>query len=201
MRFSEAHHDNPWPRDMVIRVEQPSTLLLLLFVRSAWRLDDNGVPALDSVPDAGSTIPPAGFDREAANARWAADWARAFEVVVPPRGPLREPDAETLRLLDAEFDVLLHAVSVEDYWRQGLDLEAESNWEQTFWPGAPPPGSMGPEHDAVEWLVPVWRSGVRVIVELPFVGYYVKRVDLEHVVVSRATRTDPQLYSLALSTL
>jgi len=49
--------------------------------------------------------------------------------------------------------------------------------------------------------VPVWRSGLRKIVELPFAGFYVDRIDLERVVVSRTTRRYPELYSLALSTL
>lgn len=203
MLSSDVPGENSWPRDMVIRVDQPASLLFLLFVRSAWQLDESGVPPLDSVPAAGSTVPPAGLDRDEVNGHWKADWARAFESVVPPRGPLRRPDAATLRLLDADLDAdeLFRAVSVQEYWRQGLDHDAETAWEQSMWPAPPPPGGLGPEADAAEWLVGVWRSGVRSIIELPFAGYYVKRVDREHVVVSRATRSDPQLYSLALSTL
>jgi Txe/YoeB family toxin of Txe-Axe toxin-antitoxin module len=53
----------------------------------------------------------------------------------------------------------------------------------------------------VEWLVPVWQSGLRTIIELPFAGYYARRVDREHMLVSRTTRNDPELYSLALSTM
>ena len=202
MRFTDGFDPGPWPNDMLITViDDASTLLLLLFVRSAWRLDDNGVPPLEGVPDAGSTRAPAGLDRAEANARWAADWARAFEVVAPPRRITGGPDAAMQRLLDAGASVeeLLEATSPESYWRTGLDVEAEWAWRRSL-RREPREGSLSPEHDAVEWLVPVWRSGLRTIIELPFAGYHATRVDVERVVVSATTRNDPELYSLALST-
>jgi len=186
---------------LITVVNDASTLLLLLFVRSAWGLDDNGVPPLESVPEAGSTRAPEGLDRRAANARWAADWARAFEVVAPPKVQMGAPDAAMLMFLDGGLDAdeLMHAVSTETYWRVGLDVEAEWAWRRSLW-REPRAGVLSPEHEAVEWLVPVWRSGVRTIIELPYAGYYAKRVDSERVVVSTTTRQDPELYSLALST-
>lgn len=202
MRFADGLDHGPWPDDMLITVvDDASTLLLLLFVRSAWGLDDNGVPPLESEPDAGSTRPPEGLDRAEANSLWAADWARAFEVVAPPRAGVGVPDAAMLRLLDEylNLDELLAAASPETYWRVGLDVDAEWAWRRSLW-RQPREGIVSPEHEAVEWLVPVWRSGLRTIVELPYAGYYARRIDTECVVVSSATRHDPELYSLALST-
>jgi len=201
MSFIDRSPEADWPRDMAISVAQPSTLYLLLFVRSAWGLDDNGVPLLDVEPAPGTTAPPAGFDRPAANARWADDWARAFEAVVPSIARTSGPDAATRELLDGDssLDELMHAVSTEAFWRIGLDLEAEWEWRRD-----PPrpwrPGSLSPEHDVVEWLVPVWRTGLTTIVELPFAGYYATRIGRRHAVISRVTRRDPELYSIALST-
>jgi hypothetical protein len=202
MRFADGLDHGAWPNDMLITVvDDASTLLLLLFVRAAWGLDDNGVPALEFPPDIGTTSPPEGLDRAETNARWAADWAHAFEVVAPPRGRVGVPDAATQRLLDDHLglDELLARTSPESYWRVGLDVDAEWAWRRSLrrpYRAASP----SPEHDAVEWLVPVWRSGLRTIVELPYAGYYAERIDAECAVVSSVTRRDPELYSLALST-
>jgi hypothetical protein len=100
---------------------------------------------------------------------------------------------------DVDFDELLQGRSSEAYWRVGLDAEAEWAWRRSLWQ-APREGIPSPEHEAVEWLVPVWRSGLRTIIELPYAGYYAKRLDSERAVVSATTRRDPQLYSIALST-
>ncbi|GAB2448783.1 hypothetical protein HD599_001880 [Conyzicola lurida] len=198
MQTMDPSHEGAWPRDMVISIDQPSTLTLLLFVRSAWGLDANGVAPVEAEPDPGSTRAPAGLDMEAANARWIDDWARAFDAIVPrPEWISREPDALTLLMLEADSEGYFDWVaSVESFWREGLDDEACWAWQSRL---TEHHGS--PEHDAVEWLVPVWRSGVTTIVELPFAGYYVRRLSRETIVVSAATRRDPQLYSLALSTL
>ena len=202
MQFSDGWDPGLWPGDMLIAVETPKPLMLLLFVRSVWQLDDNGVPPLESQPEAGSTRAPDALDRADANARWAVDWARAFEVVAPGRAQIGEPDAATRLLLDADlnWDELLQGVSTTAFWSTGLDHEALWAWERSVRRPARE-GVLGPEHEAVEWLVPVWRSGLRSIVELPFAGYYAQRVDREHLVVSNATRNDPELYSLALSTM
>jgi hypothetical protein len=225
MQSADPSPGGLWPRDMLIAVERPSTLMLLLFVRSAWELGDNGVPLLDGRPDPGLTRGPAHLDVRLADERWARDWARAFEVVAPKTARGGRPDDAMRQLLDAypvdtvlgadadtdpglsavaglssRFDEFLRSVSIETYWRTGLDDDALRVWQNGL-ERPPRPGSLGPEHDAVEWLVPVWRSGVRTIIELPFAGYHVERIDREHVVVSGATRNDPELYSLALSTL
>jgi hypothetical protein len=183
---------------MVISIDQPSTLTLLLFVRSAWGLAADGVPPLDHEPPTGATRAPAGLDRAAANARWRDDWARALDAVTPRAEWIsREPDALTLLMLEADSEGYFDRIaSVETFWREGLDDEAWWAWQRRLTEHR---GS--PEHEVVEWLVPVWQSGVTTIVELPFAGYYVRRLSRETIVVSAATRHDPQLYSLALSTL
>lgn len=203
MQFADGLDHGPWPHDMLITIEeQPSTLMLLLFVRDAWGLDLNGVPPLEASPSPGATRPPDEMDRDETNGRWAADWARAIEAVSPSSAPIREPDAELKRLLDADlsFDELMEAVSIETYWRAGLDAEAEWAWRRSLEPDRSV-GWPSPEHNAVEWLVPVWQSGLRTIIELPFAGYFARRLDREHTLVSRVTRHNPELYSLALSTM
>ena len=58
MQASDPMPDNPWPNDMVIRIEDASSLTYLLFVRSTWQLDIDAVPALESEPDIGSSFKP-----------------------------------------------------------------------------------------------------------------------------------------------
>lgn len=55
-----------------------------------------------------------------------------------------------------------------------------------------------PEHQSLPALIAAWEQGLTTIVQLPYAGPYAKRINRRHLVVSRHTRMNPQLYSGAL---
>jgi hypothetical protein len=72
MRFTEPVPHNPWPHDMVIRVDDtPQHLTVLLFIRQAWGVAANAdVPPLAPVPDIGASRLPGVPDWKEWEARW-----------------------------------------------------------------------------------------------------------------------------------
>jgi hypothetical protein len=186
---------------MGIRVERPESLLYLLFVREAWGFAPLGSPALDPPPDPGRSRRPVGVSDDAALARWAADWACAMERFEPPVGAPRPPDAETLAALrdlsDSEL-VAWAAGRPARYWAAGVDDDAFRFWVELCTPARVTALERTPERRSLPALVAAWRSGVRVVLELPFDGYLAERIGPSTLLVSTFTRSLPDLYTRAL---
>ena len=172
-------------------------LIYLLFVRSAWRLEIDAVPRLDSEPEPGSSHRPENLDVDAAIRRWLSEWRRAwthFDVAIVT---VSAPDDTTRHLLDTlTDDELWQATSTwpSDFWDSGIDRGACERWRSSM---AAPLGDL-PENRVVPALVEAWRAGLRTIIQLPYIGYFAHRINREHLVVSPTTRGDPDLYSRAL---
>ncbi|WP_420111205.1 hypothetical protein [Pseudactinotalea sp.] len=179
MRSNVPIFGNPWPHNMRIGIDAHSHLIVLLYVKHAWRLArDRGIPDLDPVPRVGdSAIPPTASPDEWTE-RWNRHWQQAWawfasDDPVPP-------------YWQSEFG------------RDGIDLSALSEWDMAIRGPLPP---VSPEHDCLDALIPAWRAGIDTIVVLPYRGYYVQRLSHRHLAVSRTTRDDPELYRRALATI
>ncbi|TFC00032.1 MULTISPECIES: hypothetical protein [Cryobacterium] len=192
---------SPWPQDMQINVEECwSPLTFLLFVRSAWHLEIDSVPRLDSEPDPGTSRRPADLDVDAAVQRWLAEWRRAwthFDVAEPT---VSIPDEEIQRLLDTLTDAELWAATStstwpSDFWNSGIDQEAYGMWRTTM----PAPLGALPENRVIPALVTAGQGGLTTIIQLPYLGFFAQRINREHLVVSRTTRNDPEMLTLALA--
>lgn len=83
----------------------------------------------------------------------------------------------------------------------GIDREALSRWTRSLDDGHTLLWEEHPERRCLDALIPAWRSGVESIVVLPYAGYFARRITRRHFAVSKATRDDPVLYDLALSTV
>ena len=191
---------SPWPHDMQLNVEECwSPLIFLLFVRSAWRLEIDAVPRLDSEPDPGTSQRPDDLDENAAVQRWLAEWRRAwthFETADPAIGT---PDVATQRLLDTLTDHELWAATStwpSDFWNSGIDRDAYDMWRTTM----PAPLGDLPENRVIPALVDAWKGGLTTIIQLPYRGFFAQRINREHLVVSRTTRNDPEMLARALET-
>lgn len=199
MRSSEPIPGNPWPHDMVLSVEPIwEPLIFLLFVRTAWKLEIDAVPALEVEPDIGASGRPMGLNVEDAIARWLFEWKRAWTHFAAHHQPIAPPDADTQHLLDTlSDDELWDATSTwpSKFWDEGIDREACGRWRRIL----QPPFEDSPEHKVVSALIPAWESGLTTIIQLPYLGYFAERINREHLVVSAATRRDPKLFSRALS--
>jgi hypothetical protein len=78
MRFTEPMPHDPWPHDMVIRVDDtPQHLTVLLFIRQAWGIAAGpDVPTLAPVPQGGASRLPEVPARNVWEARWHRAWER-----------------------------------------------------------------------------------------------------------------------------
>lgn len=198
MHSSDDMTGNPWPHDMQVGVEECwPPLIYLLFVRSAWRLDIDAVPRLDSEPDPGSSHRPEELDVDAARRRWLAEWQRAWTHFDPPSVRVSTPDETTQHLLDTlTDDELWQATSTwpSDFWDAGIDREACERWRSSM---AAPLGDL-PENRVVPALAEARRAGLTTVIQMPYIGSFALRINQEHLVVSPTTRNDPDLYGRAL---
>ena len=92
MQWSTPSPENPWPHDMVIRInDDPHNLTLLLFVRQAWSIaGDLNIPPLNPVPDCGDSRMPESADAATWDQRWKTSWAQAwdwYQIEDPTRHP------------------------------------------------------------------------------------------------------------------
>ncbi len=198
MRSSEDLPGNPWPHDMQVSVEECwPPLIHLLFVRSAWQLEIDSVPRLDSEPDPGSSQRPENLDVDSAVQRWLAEWQRAWSHFDPASVTVSTPDEATQRLLDTlTDDELWEATSTwpSDFWDSGIDRGASERWRASM---AAPTGDL-PENRVIGALADAWRAGLTTVIQMPYLGYFAHRINQENLVVSATTRRDADLYSRAL---
>jgi len=201
MRSSDPDPRNPWPHDMVLRIDEPRDLTSLLFVREAWRLPIDDVPALDGVPDVGDSARPAAFEEAEVVGRWREQWARGLSMHTPGDRTIRAPDARTARLLRELDDAALVETVAADRLvaSPGIDREAFEAWHATLHDDRRLPLAEHPERICVTALADAWRRGLESIVQLPYAGFHAERIHSSTLVVSRTARHDPELYRRALA--
>jgi len=200
---SEPIPGNPWPHNMMISVDVPHHLSLLLFVRQAWSLNDNDVPAVSPAPEPGTSTRPAEPGSVELNEQWRQDWAQAWTEFAPRQTRITTPAAEIQHLLDTLTDEeLWDAVSPapSPIWFDGLDHGAFNHWLSSLRGELPVSLHDNPEHQSLPALITAWKTGLVSIIELPYAGYYADRITRTHLVVSNETRHCPELYSRALAT-
>ncbi|QOD44398.1 hypothetical protein [Clavibacter zhangzhiyongii] len=198
MRSTHPIPGDPWPHDMVLRIEdEPRDLTSLLFVREAWRLPIDDVPALDAIPDVGSSARPAGLDEAEAVERWRTEWARVWPRLAVLREAMRAPEEEAMRLLRDIAADGQHVGALSD--ERGIDREAFDAWHVTLRDDHRLPLAEHPERIRVTALADAWRHGLESIVQLPYAGFHAERIDPATLVVSRTARHDPEMYRRALA--
>jgi hypothetical protein len=193
---------NPWPRDMIISVEDSATsLTFLLFIRAAWKLDHHGVPPLEYQPNVGTSCRPQDIDQDVANSRWKAEWQRAWSRFEPPDRRVHAPDSATQALLDTATDEELWETlsrRPSTFWDVGIDRAAFASWQEGLRDNHAVPLDEFPERWALPALVAAWRTGLTTIIQLPYAGYFAERINKQHLVVSSVVRHDAELYRRAL---
>lgn len=205
MRADREMPGNPWPHDMVIGIDEGSALLLtLLFVRHAWGLaPDADVPELDPAPDCGGSAMPSSATHEEWDRRWRLAWRRAWawfeieDVAGRPHPP------ELLRGLgpDSPLNPYFPPMWEIEHGDEGIDRAALNAWKASLRAARSRSIADQPERRNLDALIPAWRAGLDSIIVLPYRGYFARRLDRRHLVVSAATRDSAQLYDLALGSV
>ena len=198
MQWGPPIKGNPWPHDMVIRVEDdPHHLTLLLFVREAWSLaGDMDIPPLEPRPDVGSSQMPHTADAETWDRRWKTAWNQAwswFEIEERNHHPSPEEMRESQDPSQG-LNQFIPPFWTQQYEWDGLDRDAYQAWEQRLMPRFP----HDAERRSLQDLIPAWRSGIDTIIVLPYSGYFAHRLSCQRLVVSAETRNQPDDYSRAL---
>jgi len=203
MHASEPTPGEQWPPTMVITVTDASSLVFLLFVRSAWRISTSGVPDLEAEPAVGASGCPRNIDPLVAEIQWQSEWDRAWQEFAPRSRGVHAPDAATQRMLDTLSDEELWVATSthpSEFWDEGVDRDALGEWEHSLREPNSLVLEMQPERRALPAVIAAWRTGLTTIIELPFAGYYADRIDGERLVVSMRARRDPDMYARALRT-
>jgi hypothetical protein len=207
MRFTEQAPDNPWPQDMVIRVDEtPHHLTILLFIRQAWGIAaEADVPRLDPLPDIGASRLPDSAGKSEWEARWHRAWARAWDWYTVEQPGL--PTPEQIRAVSRPGQGLNPVIPPfwqADYGWAGIDPDAYSTWQHQCSPHAyaPPRTSAAelPEPRSLPALIAAWEGGMDSVIVLPYAGFFARRITNRHLAVSAVTRNDPASYTRALET-
>ncbi|WP_157156748.1 MULTISPECIES: hypothetical protein [unclassified Diaminobutyricimonas] len=203
MRSTEPIPGNPWPRDMVISVDNPHHLELLLFIRQAWDVGrETAVPELDPVPDVGGSVMPDTVSRDEWKRRWQREWARAWDWY-GVHDPSARPTPEDMRAIWVPGQPLHPALPPRwevEYGMDGIDQESFTDWSRGLEPPLGQPLEETPERVSLPALIEAWQTGLQCIVVLPYAGYFAKRITRRHLAVSPSTRADPDEYRRALAT-
>ncbi len=200
---------NPWPHDMVITVDDSSVLLELLWIREAWQLNpvgDDLPPVLVETPARVSAS-----DRQTAPiAEWEAAWPRMWRECLQHAGTPRDPQefermsgappgperaALIKKMVGPSWDDQVgRDAFTEDYgrWQQLLGERRVARMRQ--------PLDEHPERVALDALIPACQAGLTTIVELPCRGVFTRVIGPHTLLVTAATRADPDAYRSALST-
>lgn len=210
MRSVNPTPGNPWPHDMVIRIEDsPHTLNELLWLREAYDLRPTG----DDLPPLLVRTPaPAARDLDAATrTHWESAWTRLWRAASAHAG--REQDHDRFpRLLaippgDPDRERLLREM-IGPTWRDEFGDEAfddpsytEHEHSTAEERAAARPHSLAdnPEHRDLEALLPAWRAGLTTIVTIPCIGEYTRRLGDNALLMTVGTRADSVAYRRALA--
>ncbi|MGY4544042.1 hypothetical protein ACVWY0_003985 [Arthrobacter sp. UYNi723] len=198
MRWSTPRPGNPWPQDMVIRVNDDSHhLTLLLFVRHAWPIaGDVDIPPLDPVPDCGHSQMAGSADAAAWDKRWKTAWERAWSWYEIEDPTYRPTPAEMREAADPDHGLspFMPPFSTQQYGWEGLDRDAYQAWDQSLIPKIP----QDAERQCLQELMPAWKNGIDTIIVLPYKGYFAQRLSRRHLVVSADVRNNPEDYRRTL---
>lgn len=200
MRLKWPRWGNPWPHDMVIRVEDhPVALNLLLFVRRSWSLAaDLDIPELQPAPERGSSARPESASVAEWEYRWRTAWNRAWRWYdIKDSDPTHLPTPEIIREVSRpgqDLHPLIPPLWTADYGQEGLDWDAFSEWDRALTPHFP----SYAERLCLPDLIDAWRSGMENVIVLPYAGYFAQRVSRSYLAVSAVTRNAPEDYCKAL---
>ncbi|MFV0374641.1 hypothetical protein [Microbacterium sp.] len=205
--FDHPMEGTPWPHDMVISVDNDSYQVLeLLWIREAWGLrpTGDGLPPLLVDPPARIGDPD---DRDA----WEGAWPEVWEDIVSHAAVLVEPSMfeELTRTADgskerAELIRRLHGPTWRERFGDAAFTEEYRAWAEArfrAWRDDHPRSlAESPERRSLDALIPAWRMGLSKIITIPCRGEHTRVIGGSALLMTDATRKDPDRYAAALET-
>jgi hypothetical protein len=118
-----------------------------------------------------------------------AEWRRLWQLSLEQVRAAQVADPASLRERPELWEAVGGSALAELI---GIDLAPASTWRS----------SLASNDDAEESIMAVlpsaWRRGLRVIIELPFMGSYDRAFASDTLIVSTKTRSDPAAYAAAI---
>lgn len=207
MRSTTPLEGNPWPHDMGISVEDDSAPLLeLLWLREAWGLKPTG----DRLPP-GLVDPPARAGDPADHDAWEAAWPRMWEDAVVHTAVAFEPSlfevparAASALAERAELIRRVHGPTWRERFGDAALGEGFRAWTEarflTRRDDRPRSLAESPERRSLDALIAAWRIGLSNVVTIPCRGDHTRVIGGSVLLVTEATRKDPERYDAALRT-
>ncbi len=206
MRSASPIEGNPWPHDMVISVDDgPHQIMELLWVREAYALQ----PAGDLPPQLVDTPPTTGETDQ--RDVWEAAWPELWDAVVRhSSGIIYHSRFEALRSTAdgsperAELLLQMRGPTWRDRFGDTPFDQSYRSWtERRFHERtARQPRSLAesPERRSLDALIPAWEAGLAKIITIPCRGEHTRVIGDSALLMTEATRADPERYAAALRT-
>lgn len=208
MRSMNPVPGNPWPHDMVLRINgEEQALLDLLWVRATWGLEPAGdpPPPPEIVPEPTPTTQSLRRDKREWETAWSRLWIGVLDHLCRPHDP-------------QQFESLWASADGSDERRRLLDEIRGPSWTDRFgndrfddryhdWIRAISGDRMAehrlpleqhPERRCLDATIVAWERGLETIVTIPCIGEYTRTISATGLCVTRTTRADPDRYNGAL---
>lgn len=207
MRSTTPMDGNPWPRDMVLSVDDGSYQLLeLLWVREAWGLR----PAGDDLPPLLVEVPARAGEPDDRDA-WEAAWPHVWNDAVSHAAVLVEPSMmeELTRTAPGSQERAtllrrLHGPTWRERFGETAFTEGYRAWTEARFHARrddrPRSLAESPERRSLEALIPAWRAGLFKVITIPCRGEHTRIIGGSTMLVTEGTRKDPDRYAAALGT-
>lgn len=199
---------NPWPHDMVIRVQNnPQGLLTLLWIREAWGLGPTGddlPPALADTPQ-----PARSADDRLPDPEWATAWPELWHAGLVHAGTPRDEAAlqrlidsepgspERARLVHEQLLVQMQGLTWQERFGDAAITDGYREWSNSV-QGMPGRHLDDRERAVLSALIPAWQAGLTQVVELPCVGSFTRVIGPHALLMTAQTRADDDRYREAL---
>lgn len=208
MRSVDPMPGNPWPHDMVLRIQDDEQSVLdLLWIRATWGLAPRGdvPPQPEIAPDANPTVQSLRRDK----GEWETAWSELWSAVLAHLGrPYREDEFEELEASEVGSDERrrLFETMIGPTWRGRFGSDGFGD-EYHAWMrsishrrSASRPRRLedDPERRDLGATIAAWERGLETIVTIPCIGEYTRTITATGLCVTSSTRADPDAYSRAL---
>lgn len=181
MRFQEPHESGEWPPGMAIRVSDGSNLLELLWLRHLAL--GNAEPSLPAADLPGAPV----LSRDV---RLVGTWEKLWKDALEHSRQVQSADPRSMSERSdlwspPDIGSLTNALGIDAAdgvraWRERLTFH-------------------GAESDAISSVRVAWEAVLRVVIEVPLVAPYARRLSGETLLVSAATRRSAIDYAQTLS--
>ncbi|HEY5224669.1 MAG TPA: hypothetical protein VIJ18_16680 [Microbacteriaceae bacterium] len=209
MRSEWSMPDSRWPHGMVIEIENHDHRICeLLWARDSYHI----AAATTDVPPPTwpePQMPPANHPAGALRRAWTPLWQQLWRDALAWYATSDTQVNPTIHALAVDeqvhLDQLMRAAGPRSWFEavgaENFDQIAFAHWDAEAVDLLVTAHRIGePEDDVLPTVIAAWRRGLTRIVEIPTIGEYTRELGANTLLVTAATRAEPDAYTRALTT-